>query len=201
MALSAFVASRTASRPGAMGFFAKLEGAGLVPPGALIAAYDRRTEWATKRLGDQLNNTGWEHLEAQVDATLDKAKLAAEKAWTRFYDCASGAPGAAPSAGTSGQPENPEEEDADREELEAMTENPVPGAIQARLSSVMDKAKLGRLLQNMEERDMFDDVLRLRELEDSRVQDHSWVEAISPGEGRHHGPSRMDDGGPPQARS
>ena len=134
-------------------------------------------------MGNRLNNTGWEHLKAQLDATLEKAKAAAAKAWTRFDDDAAGAASTAAGAVAGDQPEAPEEEPEDKEELEAMMENRVPGAIQARLSSVMDKAKLGRILQDMEKRDMFDDVLRLRELEDSRVQDHSWIEAINPGKG------------------
>ena len=104
VSLPAFVASRTASRPGAMGFFAKLEGAGLVPPGALQAAYDWRTERAAAPLGNRLNNTGWEHLKAQLDATLEKARIAAAKAWTRFDDNAAGAPRIVAGAVTGDQP-------------------------------------------------------------------------------------------------
>ena len=177
ISLSAFLASRVASRPHVCELAGHMQEAGLATSEIIIQAYDRRTEDALIRLVT--------HLDAAAGATLvDTISLLADTAhrqWEALFDeSADGAsdpearrlrrPGA-------GQGLVPDDEDEDNEHPDAGTATTTLH-IQRKIFTAIDVRSRGQILANLRSEGDASGERRLRELR-HKDNDHTWMWALS----------------------
>jgi hypothetical protein len=165
VALPAFIASRTAAAPAVRAIFARLESAGLAPPGALDAAYVARTDRAIQTLIETFGPGAPES--DSVTAIVRDGLRVAEDWWAQATQGFVAVQGA-------------EHPDPAADELED-DEPARPGAphIQKKLCAVLDAKKFTALRACFLERGDMEDVLRLEDLNNEH-QEHSWLWALNP---------------------
>jgi hypothetical protein len=172
LALPAFVASRIASRPVAERIFKSLETEGLAPPGVLMLAFDRRTEDAKGRLLDFFVS------EQEVIDTLNNDLLAAASAADEWWAAAETGVETQRQVELGGNEADDDDVSNDLRNLHSAF------AIQNRITKHFDERRLLVLRETCVNEGREEDVLRLRDLQDTPNQDNTWWQALNPQEDR-----------------
>ena len=158
LALPAFIASRTASRPGALHLFKRIEEAGLAAAAVLTQAYDRRTDAAVSKLSGA---SGGHATEVQAFETIisNGARAAAE-----WWDNAQRGDSAATDA------RNLVGEDDEVDDTTRTAHLRHASEVQKHLTQIIDSVKLSQLRQRYEADGSAEDVSRLDDLMDIKNQ-------------------------------
>ena len=182
VALSTFIASRTASRCGAAQLFKRLEEAGLATEEGLLEVYDQRTADAVQRL--EYSYQDQPTLVQEFRITLEKGSETSSQWWDAAL--ASDA-GAEPQRERGGRPgagllPSPSDDEAMSEDIGADSTRDLKHAngIQKQLTRAIDKVKLAALTMRYEEEGSEEDVRRLRDLGDEKNPDFSWWGRLNP---------------------
>ena len=187
IALSAFLASRIASRPHVQELAQHMQDVGLAPVAVVMRAFDQRTDDALTQLVGELDS---EIGTALVDQLTDLASTA-QLQWDALFDESASQPSEA-SARRLRRPGAaaglvPNDEDGDDEHPDAGTPTTAMH-IQKVIYAAVDSRRSAELLQALREEGDVSSLRRLEELNHAET-DHSWLWALS----KHRGPVLRPD--------